>query len=114
MTFPSTQELLDDPNVFIGDTAATVHMTPHKNGMTNLRKAMKEDAVTRGNKQVEKTTEIGDIHGESATSMLGIETTQEFSTSHAINLFSPGKSRTMASINLHDHMLFQHLKLQLI
>ena len=37
MSFPDVQELLDDPNVWIGDTAATVDMTPYKEGITNLR-----------------------------------------------------------------------------
>jgi hypothetical protein len=55
--------MLDDPNVWIGDTAATVHMTPHAQGMVNVRKASKEDTVTMGNKEVEQSTKIGDIPG---------------------------------------------------
>jgi len=61
MTFPATHELLNDPNVWIADTAATVHMTPNKTGMIDIRTASENDTVTMGNKQVEKTTEIGNI-----------------------------------------------------
>jgi hypothetical protein len=63
LTFPTTQALLDDPNVWIGDTAATVHMTPYGNGMTNMRKAKQDESVMMRNKQVEKTTKFGDITG---------------------------------------------------
>jgi hypothetical protein len=63
MTFPQKQELLSDPNVWIRDTGATQHMTAFKKGMTNIRKAGKEDRVTMGNGHVETTTEIGDMPG---------------------------------------------------
>jgi hypothetical protein len=53
MSFPTDQQILNDPNVWIGDTGATVHMTPHKNGIANVRKGSKNDAVTMGNEQVE-------------------------------------------------------------
>ena len=49
MTFPTDQAILMDPNVWIADTAATVHKTPHMDGMTNLRDAEKSDAITMGN-----------------------------------------------------------------
>ena len=63
MDFQTEIELLNDPDVWIGDTGATVHMSPHKGGMTNVRQGSKEDAVTMGNKQVEQATEIADIPG---------------------------------------------------
>jgi hypothetical protein len=63
ITFPSSQVLLDDPNVWIGDTAATVHMTSHKQGFINLHEATEDDTVTMGNKQVEEATWIGDLPG---------------------------------------------------
>jgi hypothetical protein len=63
MTFPKTQLLLNDPNVWIGDTGASVHMTPHKIGMMNLREATKNDYVTIGNGKTEAATNIGDIPG---------------------------------------------------
>jgi hypothetical protein len=43
-----------DPNVWIADTAATVHNTPHMDGMTNLRVAEKSDAITMGDGMSEK------------------------------------------------------------
>ena len=63
LSFPDVQELLDDPNVWIGDTAATVDMTPYKEGMTNLRTASKDDGIAMGNGQIVKTIEIGEIRG---------------------------------------------------
>jgi hypothetical protein len=64
MSFPTDQQILNDPNVWIGDTGAAVHMTPCKNGITNIRKGSKNDAATMGNKQVEEATLIADIPGQ--------------------------------------------------
>jgi hypothetical protein len=61
MTFPNTQELLMDPNVWIADTAATVHMTPHEMGCTNARKASEVNSITMGNGSNEKAKKIVDI-----------------------------------------------------
>ena len=36
MTFPQKQELLSDPNMWIGDIGATQHMMAFKKGMTNI------------------------------------------------------------------------------
>jgi len=33
MVFSDNAQMLNDPNVWIGDTAATVHTTPHKIGL---------------------------------------------------------------------------------
>ena len=55
---------VSDPNIWIADTAATVHMTPHKAGITNLRKATHLDTITMGNGTSETATAIGDVHGE--------------------------------------------------
>ena len=63
MDFQTEIELLNDPDVWIGDTGATVHMSPHKGGIMNVRQGSKEDAVTMGNKQVEQATEVADIPG---------------------------------------------------
>jgi hypothetical protein len=46
--FPTDPQMLNDPNVCIGDAGATVHVTPHKNGITNVRKGSKDDAVCCG------------------------------------------------------------------
>jgi hypothetical protein len=64
MSIPADQQILNDPNVWIGDAGATVHMTPCKNGIANIRKGSKNDAVTVGNKQVEEATLIADIPGQ--------------------------------------------------
>jgi hypothetical protein len=63
MEFPKTQKWLEDPSVWVGDTGATVHMTPHRQGMTNLKTASGKDAVTMGNGQSESASQIGDIPG---------------------------------------------------
>jgi hypothetical protein len=41
LTFPTNQEILSDPNIWIADTAATVHNTPHGIGMSHIREANK-------------------------------------------------------------------------
>ena len=63
MAVPEVQELLDDPNIWIGDSGATVHMTPHGQGLVNTRTAKQNESVTMGNKMVEKAQIIGDLHG---------------------------------------------------
>ena len=49
MSFPSHADILNDPNVWIADTAATVHSTPSNVGFTKPREATKTDSVTMGN-----------------------------------------------------------------
>jgi hypothetical protein len=63
MTFPSNHDFLSDPNVWIADTGATVHNTPHKCGLSNVRAASKSDAITMGNGGSEKAATIADIKG---------------------------------------------------
>ena len=63
MTFPMMQELLSDPNVWIGDTGATIHMTSHVGGLSNICDAKQSDLVTMGNMKVEKASKIGDLAG---------------------------------------------------
>jgi hypothetical protein len=63
LTFPTDQSLLSHPNVWIADTAATVHTTPHKQGSINKRAASREDAITVGNGSSETASEIADIAG---------------------------------------------------
>ena len=61
ITFPKLPNILKDPNVWIGDTGATVHMTPYEDGLTNLREATKDDGVTMGNNVTESTSKVGDM-----------------------------------------------------
>jgi hypothetical protein len=63
MEFPTDQKFLDNPNVWIGDTGDSVHMSPHRNGMRDLQKAKSVDAITMANGSSEDATVIGDISG---------------------------------------------------
>ena len=63
MTFPAKLGLLDDPNVWIADTGATVHSTPHAAGMVDIKRASGMDSVTMGNSGSIKVTIIGNING---------------------------------------------------
>jgi hypothetical protein len=55
--------LLDNPNVWIGDTGASVHMTLHRSGMHDVKKARQVDAITMGNGKSEEAAVIGNIEG---------------------------------------------------
>jgi hypothetical protein len=48
-----------DPNIWIGDTAATVHMTPHEEGMVNMKNT--RGGITVGNGEVMVAKKTGDI-----------------------------------------------------
>jgi hypothetical protein len=64
LTFPArTQSLLDDPNVWIGDTAATSNSTPHAEGLSEVRKPTACDSITMGNGMNETAQKIGNIPG---------------------------------------------------
>jgi len=63
MSFSNDQSILNDPNVWIADSAATVHTTPHTVGLTNLRDAGKSDAITMGNGACETAAKIADLGG---------------------------------------------------
>jgi hypothetical protein len=63
LTFPEETGVLDDPNLSIADTAATVHMTPYRSGITNVRKGAGADLITMGNGNQEKAAKVADIVG---------------------------------------------------
>ena len=63
MTFPAKLGLLDNPNVWIADTGATVHSTPHAAGMVDIKRASGMDSVTMANGASVKATIIGNING---------------------------------------------------
>jgi hypothetical protein len=44
----------DDPNMWIADSAATVHTTPFKRGMVDIKKANNNSYITMGNGKVEE------------------------------------------------------------
>ena len=59
--FPDSYDLLQTPEIWIGDTAATMDITPHRKGMTEVTNPPGDVHVVMGNKQVEKSTAIGSI-----------------------------------------------------
>ena len=63
LTFPKSAKLLKDRDIWIADTGASVHTTPHKYGMENLKTATPADAITVGNGTTENTGVIGDLPG---------------------------------------------------
>ena len=44
--FPDSMELLNNPNIFIGDTGATSDSTPHVDGIVNLKNTSIGDNMT--------------------------------------------------------------------
>ena len=63
LTFPTKVQMLKDENVWIADTGASVHTSPHKLGMVNLRQPSASDAITVGNGTTESAGMIGDLPG---------------------------------------------------
>ena len=59
--FPDSYDLLQTPEIWIGDTVATMDMTLHRKGMTEVTNPPGDVHVVMGNKQVEKSTAIGSI-----------------------------------------------------
>ena len=59
--FPDSYDLLQMPEIWIGDTAATTDMTPHQMGMTEVASPQDNIHVVMGNKQVERSTTVGCI-----------------------------------------------------
>ena len=56
-------DLINSPDIWIADTAATVHMTPYRTGLENIKKT-KAEAITMGNGSTETVTEVADVTGE--------------------------------------------------
>jgi hypothetical protein len=63
MTFPGDSALLNDPNVWIGNTGATTHQTCHDIGLVNEKKASKNDASTMGNGTNETAAKQANLPG---------------------------------------------------
>ena len=61
IAFPSVTKLLKDPCVWIGDTGATKHITPHIQGMQNMKQDKSGTGITMGNDAVVKGTHTGDL-----------------------------------------------------
>jgi hypothetical protein len=60
MSFPNNQGLLHDPNIWIADSAASMHMTPFEEGMINV-KNNKRGGITVGSGEVIVAKKRGDI-----------------------------------------------------
>jgi hypothetical protein len=52
-------DMLTQPDIWIGDTAATVHISPHEHGMINKKKI--RGGLTVGNGEVMMANKVGDI-----------------------------------------------------
>jgi len=63
LKFPDNVQLLNDLNIWIGDTAATVHMTPYSVGMIQQKINDSNQGITVGNGTQEKTIVQGTIKG---------------------------------------------------
>jgi hypothetical protein len=63
MEFPKNQKFRDNPNMWIGDTGACVHMTPHRGGMHHVKKAEQVDAITMDRGKSEDAAVIRNIDG---------------------------------------------------
>jgi Zinc knuckle len=63
VTGTKTTDLLDNPNIWVCDTGATVDATPYDVGMVNKKKAISTDDVTMGNGATEQASWIREIAG---------------------------------------------------
>ena len=64
LTFPNDVKLLKDPNIWITDTGASVHMTPHKEGLMKQVAAASGDGIVMGNERKEQTAMYGELARE--------------------------------------------------
>jgi hypothetical protein len=63
MRFPANVDLLNDPNVFIADTRATVHSTSSDLGLIEVPKGNPSDTVTMGNGGQVAAQQVGKLPG---------------------------------------------------
>jgi hypothetical protein len=64
LTFPiNDSKLLLDPNIWIADTAASVHMTAHQQGLINICTATNDATIRMGNGNSESATVTGTLPG---------------------------------------------------
>jgi hypothetical protein len=64
LTFPiNDSKLLLDPNIWIADTSASVHMTAHQQGLINIRTATNHVTITMSNGNSESATVTGTLPG---------------------------------------------------
>jgi hypothetical protein len=63
LNFPTTTDMLSDPNIWIGDTGATCDSTAFKEDMVNVQAPHASDNITYGQGEGVKPQSIGDIAG---------------------------------------------------
>jgi hypothetical protein len=61
LTNPTENKILLDPNVWIADTAASMHATAHKEGLQGINKTSTTVMINNG--KTETTTENGTLEG---------------------------------------------------
>lgn len=54
MKFPNSMKMLSDQHIWVGDTAASVHTSPHDNGMIPETKSRTSETITVGKVDSEK------------------------------------------------------------
>jgi hypothetical protein len=94
-TFSHQQDMLLQPSIWIGDTGATVHMTPHSEGMIRLKNT--KGGITVGNGEVLVAKKTGDIPSEICDKYgnvvtTGIVTDVALTKGSPFNLFSLTKA----------------------
>jgi hypothetical protein len=62
--FLTGERLLEDPNLFIGDTGGTCDMTAHIIGLQNVQEAKKSDDSTDASGNTMRATKIGKVRGK--------------------------------------------------
>ena len=61
IAFPDNMAILNDPNIFVGDTGVTSDTTPYEIGMSNFKNAVPSDDITEASRSSIKATKIGDL-----------------------------------------------------
>eukprot|EP00957_Ditylum_brightwellii_P036861 2791456-Ditylum_brightwellii.AAC.1 len=62
-TFAANAKILNDPNLFIGDTSATSNTTNSKYGFVNVRKATSDNSIVDASGNGISGNIVGDIKG---------------------------------------------------
>ena len=66
---PGTQQLLNNPNIWIGDTGATTDLTTYANGLAEIRKGTGSTQMGVGTLIISKIGKLrGDVFDESGNS----------------------------------------------
>ena len=63
MTIPNTVSMLNDPNIFIGDSGASTHSTQHGQGLVHIHKGKDNDLVMIGSGNLMKASVVGNLPG---------------------------------------------------